>query len=183
MWWQIWSEFGARRTTALSHHGATAGAWGSDAVAPSTGIVPGMITEYEPSPWEPIADHVQRYLDTDGEDGAEWEGAQVILLGTIGRRSGKLRRTPLIRVRHGDSYLVVASMGGAPDHPQWYLNLVDNPEVTVQDLDEVHELRARTASAGEKSELWAVAAAQWPDYDNYQAGTDRDIPLVICEPR
>lgn len=139
--------------------------------------------EYEPSPWEPIADHVERYLATDGEDGAEWEGAKVILLGTIGRRSGKLRRTPLIRVRDGDNYLVVASMGGAPTHPQWYLNLRDNPEVTIQDLAEVHELRARTATPEEKAALWPVAVEQWPDYANYQAGTERDIPLVICEPR
>ncbi len=139
--------------------------------------------EYEPSPWEPIADHVERYLATDGEDGAEWEGAEVILLGTIGRRTGKLRRTPLIRVKDGDDYLVVASMGGAPTHPQWYLNLVDHPEVTVQDRAEVHELRARTATPEEKAERWPVAVAQWPDYANYQAGTERDIPLVICEPR
>lgn len=139
--------------------------------------------EYEPSPWEPIADHVERYLATDGEDGAEWEGAEVILLGTIGRRTGKLRRTPLIRVKDGDDYLVVASMGGAPTHPQWYLNLVDHPEVTVQDRAEVHELRARTATPEEKAEQWPVAVAQWPDYANYQAGTERDIPLVICEPR
>jgi deazaflavin-dependent oxidoreductase (nitroreductase family) len=140
-------------------------------------------TEYEPSPWEPIADHVERYLATDGEDGAEWEGAQVIILGTTGRRSGKLRRTPLIRVRDGDNYLVVASMGGAPQHPQWYLNITEHPEVTVQDRAEVHELRARTASAEEKAALWPIAVEQWPDYANYQAGTDRDIPLVICEPR
>jgi len=139
--------------------------------------------EYEPSPWEPIADHVQRYLDTDGADGAEWEGAQVVILTTTGRRSGKLRRTPLIRVRHGDSYLVVASMGGAPEHPRWYLNLVEHPEVTIQDRAEVHELRARTASPEEKAELWSVAVAQWPDYESYQSSTDRDIPLVICEPR
>jgi deazaflavin-dependent oxidoreductase (nitroreductase family) len=140
-------------------------------------------TEYEPSPWEPIADHVERYLATDGEDGAEWEGAQVIILGTIGRRSGKLRRTPLIRVRDGDTYLVVASMGGAPQHPQWYLNITEHPEVTVQDRAEVHEMRARTATAEEKAALWPIAVEQWPDYANYQAGTDRDIPLVICEPR
>jgi F420H(2)-dependent quinone reductase len=140
-------------------------------------------TEYEPSPWEPVADHVERYLATDGEDGAIWEGAQVIVLTTTGRRSGKLRRTPLIRVRDGDNYLVVASMGGAPTHPQWYLNITEHPEVTVQDRADVHELRARTATPDEKAALWSVAVEQWPDYANYQASTDRDIPLVICEPR
>jgi deazaflavin-dependent oxidoreductase (nitroreductase family) len=139
--------------------------------------------EYEPSPWEPIADHVERYLATDGEDGAVWEGAPIIILATTGRKSGKLRRTPLIRVKDGDDYLVVASMGGAPTNPVWYLNMVANPDVTVQDRAEVHELRARVAEGDEKARRWAVAAAVWPDYDEYTTKTDRDIPLVICEPR
>lgn len=137
--------------------------------------------EYQPSPWKPIADHVDRYLATNGDDGFEWEGAECIILTTVGRRSGSLRRTPLIRIRHGDAYLVIASMGGAPRHPNWYLNLVDNPAVSVQDRGELHRLTARTATPAEKSELWPVAVRQWPDYDDYQARTDRDIPLVICE--
>jgi F420H(2)-dependent quinone reductase len=139
--------------------------------------------EYEPSPWEPIAEHVERYLATDGEDGGEWMGAPCIILTTTGARTGKLRRTPLIRVRHDDSYLVIASVGGAPQHPQWFHNLVAHPEVTVQDLADVHALRARVADADEKAALWPLATAVWPDYDQYQADTDRDIPLVICEPR
>ena len=139
--------------------------------------------EYEPSPWEPIAEHVERYLATDGAEGAEWEGAPAIILTTTGAKSGKLRRTPLIRVVDGDNYLVVASMGGAPTSPNWYFNLVANPEVTIQDRAEVHELRARVASPEEKARLWSVATAVWPAYDDYQAGTERDIPLVICEPR
>lgn len=143
----------------------------------------GTETDYEPSPWEPIADHVAQYLATDGVEGGIWMDAPCVILSTIGARSGKVRRTPLIRVRHGDNYLVVASLGGAPTHPQWYHNVVANPEVTVQDLAEVHELRARVATSDEKAELWPLAAEVWPDYDNYQAGTDRDIPLVICEPR
>ncbi len=137
--------------------------------------------EYEPSPWEPIAEHVDRYLATDGVDGYEWEGAGVIILTTTGRRTGSLRRTPLIRIKHGDTYLVVASMGGADKHPKWYLNLLDNPSVTVQDKDELHQLTARTATPEEKAELWPVALQEWPDYAAYQAQTDRDIPLVICE--
>lgn len=139
--------------------------------------------DYEPSPWEPISDHVERYLATDGEDGFEWEGAEVIILATTGRRSRKLRRTPLIRVHDGERYVVVASMGGAPQHPVWYLNLVADPNVTLQDRGEVHELRARTASAEEKTELWPTAVAAWQDYENYQAGSERDIPVVILEPR
>ena len=140
-------------------------------------------TEYEPSPWEPVADHVERYLATDGDEGAVWEGAPCIILTTTGAKSGQLRRTPLIRVKDGDNYLVIASMGGAPSSPNWYFNMVANPEVTVQDRADVHELRARTATPDEKAALWPVAVEQWPDYANYQASTDRDIPLVICEPR
>jgi len=139
-------------------------------------------TEYAPSPWEPIADHVERYLATDGADGAEWEGAKVIILSTTGRRSGKVRRTPLIRVADGDRYLVVASMGGAPQHPQWYLNITEHREVTIQDMADVQQMVARTATPDEKAALWPVAVAAWPAYDEYQASTDRDIPLVICEP-
>jgi deazaflavin-dependent oxidoreductase (nitroreductase family) len=138
---------------------------------------------YEPSPWSPIAEHVERYLDTDGEDGSEWEGAEVVILTTTGRKSGKLRRTPVIRVHDGARYVVVASLGGAPKHPVWYLNLLADPNVTVQDRADVHELRARTASTQEKADLWPVAVAAWADYENYQAGSDRDIPLVILEPR
>ncbi len=144
---------------------------------------PGSNPEYEPSPWEVVSDHVERYLDSDGADGADWEGSQVIILSTTGRKSGKLRRTPLIRVSDGDNYLVIASMGGAPNHPAWYLNMVENPEVTVQDRAEVHELIARRATSEEKAALWPIAAEVWPDYDNYQASTDRDIPLMICSPR
>ena len=138
--------------------------------------------EYDPSPWEPVADHVERYLATNGKDGFDFNGAQCIILSTTGRKSGKLRRTPLIRVHDGSDYLVVASMGGAPNHPVWYLNLQANPEVTIQDRAEVHHLVARTAPPEEKVERWPAATAAWPDYANYQIRTDRDIPLVVCEP-
>lgn len=138
---------------------------------------------YEPSPWEPVAEQVERYLATDGEEGYEWNGGRCIILTTTGRRSGKIRRTPLMKVKHGDGYIVIASLGGAPQHPQWYLNITANPEVVINDRAERHELVARTASAEEKRELWSVAVAEWPAYDDYQKSTDRDIPLVICEPR
>ena len=123
---------------------------------------------YEPSPWQPIADHVDRYLATDGADGFEWEGAQCVILTTVGRKTGSLRRTPLIRIWDGRRYLLVASMGGAPRHPSWYLNLVAHPDVTIQDRGELHRLRARTATVEEKSHLWPIAVSQWPDYDDYQ---------------
>ncbi len=138
---------------------------------------------YEPSPWQPIAHHVDRYLATDGADGFEWEGAQCVILTTVGRKTGSLRRSPLIRIRDGERYLLVASMGGAPRNPSWYLNLVENPDVTIQDRAETHHLRARTATVEEKAELWPLAVSQWPDYDDYQARTTRDLPLVICDQR
>ena len=141
------------------------------------------MTDYAPSPWEPIADHVERYLATDGADGGLWEGAECIILTTTGAKSGKLRRTPLIRVTDGERWFVVASMGGAPNNPQWFHNMVAHPDVTIQDRATVHELRARIASPEEKAAYWPIAVAAWPDYDKYQASTDRDIPLVICEPR
>ena len=136
---------------------------------------------YEPSPWRPIADHVERYLATDGADGFEWEGAQCVILTTVGRKTGTVRRAPLIRIRDGERYLLVASMGGAPRHPEWYLNLVANPAVTIQDRGELHHLTARTTTPAEKAELWPVAVSQWPDYEDYQTRTTRDLPLIICE--
>ena len=137
--------------------------------------------EYQPSPWRPIADHVERYLATDGADGFEWEGARCVILTTVGRKTGTVRRAPLIRIRDGERYLLVASMGGAPRHPEWYLNLVANPAVTIQDRGELHHLTARTATPEEKAELWPIAVSQWPDYDDYQTRTTRDLPLIICE--
>ena len=136
---------------------------------------------YVPSPRPHVVAHVDRYLTTGGAEGYEWRGAQCVILTTVGRKTGSLRRTPLIRIRDGQRYLLVASMGGAPRHPEWYLNLVANPEVTIQDRDEVHQMKARTAASAEKAGLWRVAVSQWPDYDDYQANTEREIPLVICE--
>ena len=137
--------------------------------------------EYIPSTWDTAADHVERYLATDGADGYEFHGATCVILTTRGRRTGAIRRSPIVRVCDGGRYLAVASMGGAPKHPMWYLNLQANPEVTIQDKGEVHNLVARTATTAEKEELWPIAVAEWPDYENYQKRTERDIPLVICE--
>jgi deazaflavin-dependent oxidoreductase (nitroreductase family) len=88
----------------------------------------------------------------------------------------------LIRVKDGERYIVIASMGGAPQHPQWYLNLTANPNVVLHDRGQRHYLVARTASSDEKQALWPKAVEQWPAYDDYQAGTERDIPLVVLEP-
>ena len=138
--------------------------------------------EYEPSPWGPIAEQVATYEGSGGTEGLDLEGQPCVILTTRGRKSGKLRKSPLMRVEHEGRYAVVASMGGAPKHPVWYLNLVANPEVTLQDGPAVFDLRAREVSGDEKAEWWARAREVWPPYDDYQASTARQIPLVVLEP-
>jgi deazaflavin-dependent oxidoreductase (nitroreductase family) len=128
-------------------------------------------------------EHVDRYIATDGEEGHEWRGTQALLLTTKGRRSGEPRTHPLIYGRHGDDYLIVASLGGAPKHPKWYLNLDADPEVEIQVKGDKIPVYARTASPEEKAELWPIMTKEWPDYDEYQKKTDRDIPVVVLEPR
>lgn len=138
--------------------------------------------EYEPSPWAPIAEQVEQYESSGGTEGTTLEGQPCVILTTRGRRSGKLRKTPLMRVEHEGSYAVVASMGGAPQHPVWYFNLLEHPEVTVQDGPDVHELVAREVTGDEKATWWGRATEVWPSYDDYQAATDRVIPLIVAEP-
>jgi deazaflavin-dependent oxidoreductase (nitroreductase family) len=124
-------------------------------------------------------EHVDRYRETDGADGHDWQGTQTLLLTTTGRRSGEPRELPLIYGRHGDDYLVVASKGGAPEHPAWYLNLQENPEVEVQVGPDRFKATARTAGSEERAEMWKTMTAEWPDYDGYQKKTDREIPIVV----
>ena len=139
--------------------------------------------EYEPSPWEPVADQVRQYEQSGGTEGTTLEGQPCVILTTRGRRTGRLRKTPLMRVEHEGSYAVVASLGGAPKHPVWYFNLLAHPdEVTVQDGPDVREVRAREVTGDEKARWWARAVEVWPAYDDYQAGTDREIPVVVLEP-
>ncbi len=137
--------------------------------------------EYEPSPWEPISEQVRLYEESGGEEGLHLEGRPCVILTTRGRSSGKLRKTPLMRVERDGTYVVVASMGGADDHPAWYLNLLDDPRVTVQDEGTIMDLAARTATAEEKADWWPSCIEAWPPYVDYQASTDRDIPVVILE--
>ncbi|MEU5786850.1 nitroreductase family deazaflavin-dependent oxidoreductase [Micromonospora purpureochromogenes] len=133
-----------------------------------------------PEGW--VADHIRRYVETGGEQGHEWRpGVFTLLLTTRGRRSGKLRRTALIYGRDGDDYLVVASQGGAPQHPAWYLNLLADPEAEVQVGAETFAVRARTAGPGEKPRMWRTMTDIWPAYDGYQTRTDREIPVVVLE--
>jgi deazaflavin-dependent oxidoreductase (nitroreductase family) len=126
-------------------------------------------------------DHVERYEATDGEEGHDWRGTQTLILTTTGRKSGEPRKAPLIYGEHGDDLLVVASKGGSPEPPAWYVNLQADPEVDVQVWGERFKARARDATPEEKPELWRIMTAAWPDYDEYQTKTDRQIPVVVLE--
>ncbi len=126
-------------------------------------------------------EHVERYEATDGAEGHDWQGTTALILTTRGRRSGEPRRTPLIYQRHGDDVIIVASRGGDPEPPAWYLNLQADPEVGVQIRDDRFTARARTATEDERPELWRLMTATWPAYDEYQERTDRQIPVVVLE--
>lgn len=128
-------------------------------------------------------EHIRQYEATDGEVGYLWNDARCLVLTTTGRKSGEPRKFPLIFGRDGDDYLIVASKGGAPEHPGWYRNLVANPEAVIQVKADVIPVTARTATAQEKARVWPVMVEEWPAYDEYQAKTERDIPVVILTPR
>ncbi|MEN3537212.1 nitroreductase family deazaflavin-dependent oxidoreductase [Microbispora sp. ZYX-F-249] len=126
-------------------------------------------------------EHVKRYIETDGEEGHDWEGTTVAILTTRGRKSGQPRSTPLIYQPYGDAYLVVASKGGADEHPLWYLNLQADPEVEFQIKGDRFRARARTATPEERPDMWRTMTATWPAYDEYATKTARDIPVVVIE--
>ena len=139
--------------------------------------------EYEPSPWEPIAEEVARYERSGGTEPSELVGDQWIVLWTIGARSGKVRKTPLVRIADDEGrYAVIGSQGGAPTNPQWVHNLRAHDVARVQDGATRHDLSVREVAGDEKSRWWERATAVWPDYDAYQAATDRTIPLFVLEP-
>ncbi|MEV4676899.1 MULTISPECIES: nitroreductase family deazaflavin-dependent oxidoreductase [Actinomadura] len=126
-------------------------------------------------------EHVRRYQETDGAEGHDWQGTTTLLLTTTGRKTGKERTTPLIYQPDGDAYLVVASKGGADEPPLWYRNLQADPEVKVQVKGDRFTARARIATPEEKPAMWRKMAAVWPDYDEYQKKTSREIPVVVLE--
>ena len=126
-------------------------------------------------------EHVDRYLETDGEEGHDWNGTTALIITTTGRKSGEDRSTPLIYQEHDGAYLIVASKGGADEPPAWLLNLEDKPEITVQVKADRFPARARVAEAQEKPEMWRKMTAAWPAYDEYQEKTDREIPVVVLE--
>jgi deazaflavin-dependent oxidoreductase (nitroreductase family) len=126
-------------------------------------------------------EHVDRYRETGGTEGHDWQGTSILILTTTGNRTGQVRDNALIYGRHGDDYVVVASKGGAPDHPSWYKNLTSDPNVEVQVMDDRFHARARTAEGQERSELWPIMTKEWPSYDKYQTKTTRQIPVVVLE--
>lgn len=129
------------------------------------------------------AEHVEKYEETDGETGHDWQGTTVLILETTGRKSGDQRKTPLIYQKHGGDYLLVASKGGADEPPAWFLNLQDDPSAQVQIKADKFDVKARVATDSEKPEMWETMTATWPQYDEYQEKTDRQIPVVVLEPR
>jgi deazaflavin-dependent oxidoreductase (nitroreductase family) len=134
-----------------------------------------------PTGW--VADHTRQYLESDGANGHIWlNDTPALLLTVTGRRTGRLRRTPLFYGKDGDNYLVVASNGGSDTPPEWYLNLAADPHVELQVGGERFRAVARDATPEEKPRLWQIMTGIWPDYDNYQASTERQIPVTVLEP-
>lgn len=129
------------------------------------------------------AEHVRVYRDTGGERGYEWRGTTILLLTTRGRKSGESRTTPLIHRTDGDRWVIVASKGGAPEHPAWYENLLAEPDAEIEVKDERIPVRASTASGDERARLWSLMTEVWPAYDEYQTRTDREIPVVVLTRR
>jgi len=138
--------------------------------------------EYEPSTSDWARENAEQYMSSGGTAGTELKGKPVILLTTIGAKTGKLRKTPLMRVEHDGEYAVVASLGGAPKHPVWYHNIVKNPRVELQDGTVTRDYEAREVSGDEKALWWERAVAAWPDYADYQQKTDRQIPVFVLTP-
>jgi deazaflavin-dependent oxidoreductase (nitroreductase family) len=138
--------------------------------------------EYEPSKARYARKQVEKFEATDGEKGGDMKGRPIIVLTSVGAKSGKLRKTPLMRVEHDGTYAVVASLGGAPEHPVWFYNLKANPHVELQDLATKRDYSAREVSGDEKTLWWDRAVEAWPDYANYQKKTDRQIPVFVLEP-
>jgi deazaflavin-dependent oxidoreductase (nitroreductase family) len=137
---------------------------------------------YEPSPWEPVAEQVRKYEESGGTEGTDLLGQPCVILWTRGRHSGTVRKAPLMRVTDGERYAVVASLGGAPKHPVWYLNMVADPKVSLQDGAELRDYVAREVDGDERAEWWRRAVAVWPSFDEYQASTDRVIPVLVLDP-
>jgi len=141
-----------------------------------------IVGDYEPSPSKWAADQVELYESSGGTEGTTMQGKPVVILTTRGAKSGKVRKTPLMRVEHDGVYAVVASQGGLPKHPVWYFNVIADPHVELQDGTERWDMTAREVTGEEKATWWARAVEAWPDYEGYQKKTDRQIPVLVLEP-
>ena len=141
-----------------------------------------LIGEYEPSTSARSREQTQLFEATDGEQGGDLRDRRIIVLTSVGAKTGKLRKTPLMRVEHEGTYAVVASLGGAPKNPVWYYNLKANPHVELQDRATKRDYLAREVSGEEKALWWVRAVEAWPDYADYQKKTERQIPVFVLEP-
>ena len=141
------------------------------------------MAEYIPSPTEWVANQVELYESSGGTEGTTLRDLPVIIVTNTGRKTGAIRKTPLMKVADGDNYVLVASRGGAPTHPVWYYNLQANPNVEIRDGVDVYSMRVRQVEGGaEKQRLWDIAVEAFPPYQEYQEKTDRAIPVFIAEP-
>lgn len=141
------------------------------------------MNKYIPSPTRWVAEQVELYEGSGGTEGSTLNGLSVIIVTNRGKKTGAIRKTPLMRVSDGSSYVLVASMGGAPKHPLWYHNLKADPNVEIRDGTHVYSMRVREVEDSvEKQRLWAIAVKAYPPYQDYQERTDRVIPVFIAEP-
>ncbi len=143
------------------------------------------MSEYKPSPRKWVADQVDLYEGSGGTAGLTLRdtGLPVVLVTNRGRKTGAIRKTPLMRVVDGNNYVLVASQGGAPRHPQWYFNLKADPDVEIRDKTEVHKMRVREViDPAERERLWQIAVKAYPPYQEYQDKTERQIPIFLAEP-
>ncbi|TDW31047.1 nitroreductase family deazaflavin-dependent oxidoreductase [Cryobacterium psychrophilum] len=141
-----------------------------------------LIGEYEASTAQWVRDQVDLYESSGGTEGTTMRGMPVVLVTTLGAKSGKLRKTPLMRVEHDGRYAAVASLGGSAKNPVWYANVVAHPVVELQDGAQKQDMTAREVTGDEKDEWWERAVAAYPDYADYQAKTERTIPVFVLEP-
>ena len=140
------------------------------------------MNEYIPSPTQWVAEQVELYEGSGGTDGTTLKGLPVIIVTNRGRRTGAVRKTPLMRVVDGNSYVLVASRGGAPKHPVWYHNLKTDPNVEIRDEANVYSMRVReVVDSAERQRLWDIAVKAYPPYQEYQEKTDRVIPVFLAE--
>ncbi|MFB7935776.1 nitroreductase family deazaflavin-dependent oxidoreductase [Streptomyces sp. NPDC127049] len=137
---------------------------------------------YEPSPSQWVRDQVELYESSGGTEGTTMRGLPVVLVTTVGAKSGKLRKTPLMRVEHEGAYALVASNGGAVKHPVWYHNLIASPQIELRDETRQWDMRVRVVTGEERRAWWERAVAAFPDYADYQVKTDREIPVFVAEP-